>query len=484
MVSVSYSLKGMVEGVLEETQDSLTCGILCNSWPSWAFAARCRSWTIRVIIVKDNKWIPFIYKFFPEVSCLLSTDCEKSIGLGLDVQIWLSKIDPPRRLGLFISDKPKVIVTCRRVRIALPGDWNWHVINVNHGECGGATDGCWSMHVYRRHDTAQLGSIPSLAARDVLSLLDPKVHGISCQAPMALDKKKCQVVRITEGLYHSGGLYPLHAQQPRFVAPCFFSPTGWVRRRLTGKKMCLLKDVPEDVYKEMTSEHVSVVCQDEGLVPVRVILRVLDIIMNDGYKPDHGDAVTPTTSDVPTVQSNILEASEDRNKAAVKADDASVPKYLWDASLVPDLNLGGRKALVQLRALALRWWKCHVRKDFVSWFFQKHRTLQRFRREVWTFDTWNSKFRAHLQSNPEARKDWAAGGDCVGRCCNASWWEWSDGSRPHFWRWCPEYRSQARDGVTPWVRRELPRWLVPQRVERDPQKRIAMRKKLEKVRKL
>jgi hypothetical protein len=50
----------------------------------------------------------------------------------------------------------------------------------------------------------------------------------------------------------------------------------------------LVKDVPEDVYDRMTSEQVADVCMcwDERLVPVRVILRVLNIIVNDGEKPD------------------------------------------------------------------------------------------------------------------------------------------------------------------------------------------------------
>ncbi len=39
-----------------------------------------RSWTIRVIVVKDNTWTPILYKYFPEVSCLLYTVCAKSLG--------------------------------------------------------------------------------------------------------------------------------------------------------------------------------------------------------------------------------------------------------------------------------------------------------------------------------------------------------------------------------------------------------------------
>jgi hypothetical protein len=42
----------------------------------------------------------------------------------------------------------------------------------------------------------------------------------------------------------------------------------------------------------------------------------------------------------------------------------------------------------------------------------------------------------------------------------------------------------ARDGVPPWLVSPLPKWLVPQRAEKDPQLWAAMRKKLDKIQKL
>jgi hypothetical protein len=66
----------------------------------------------------------------------------------------------------------------------------------------------------------------------------------------------------------------------------------------------------------------------------------------------------------------------------------------------------------------------------------------------------------------------------------SSWWEWCEGSRLHFWRWPEDYFKTARDDVQPWLSLPLPKWLVPQRVERDPHLRSAMRNKPDKIRRL
>jgi hypothetical protein len=84
----------------------------------------------------------------------------------------------------------------------------------------------------------------------------------------------------------------------------------------------------------------------------------------------------------------------------------------------------------------------------------------------------------------EARLDWADGRDCVRRYSGSSWWEWNDGSRPHFWRWPKEYKRAVRDGVQPWFRSKVPCWRVPQRGEKDPTIFQAMNSKLERVRRL
>jgi hypothetical protein len=51
--------------------------------------------------------------------------------------------------------------------------------------------------------------------------------------------------------------------------------------------------------------------------------------------------------------------------------------------------------------------------------------------------------------------------DCLSRCANSSWWEWSAGSRSLFWRWPEEYKIPIWDGVKPWIKGPLPEYPSP-----------------------
>jgi hypothetical protein len=141
------------------------------------------------------------------------------------------------------------------------------------------------------------------------------------------------------------------------------------------------------------------------------------------------------------------------NLKATKADDAEAPEYLWDRQLIDlddpfaDLKL---KALSSLRSLCLRWWKWHLLREFLTWFQQTHQSL----------------------TTSSALRDWNAGRECISRAWNSTWWEWSDGSRPFFWRWTPKYRTTIRDGHRLWVCGPFPRWKVPQRSELNPDLRL------------
>ncbi len=156
----------------------------------------------------------------------------------------------------------------------------------------------------------------------------------------------------------------------------------------------------------------------------------------------------------------------------MKADDAEIPEYLWDQVLVPCLDPLRKRALTNFRDLGMRWWKSRIRKEFLTWFFNEHpglkETLQ-VSKESYT--QYIGVIHGFLKRSKEASKNWTAGRDCVSRCCNSTWWEWSAGSRPRFWRWPSEYRSQIRDGVPPWFSSTPPKWQVPQRLEKNPQVR-------------
>ncbi len=150
-----------------------------------------------------------------------------------------------------------------------------------------------------------------------------------------------------------------------------------------------------------------------------------------------------------------------RNLKAAKNDDAPIPEYLWDQAIVPDGNPLKLGALSGLRTFALRWWCRHTTKEFLKWMRNKHSPS--------------------LHSSEYVR-DLNAGRDCITRCCNASWWEWSGGSRPLFWRWPCDYRTKIRDGLPLWTKVNMPKYFVPQRIEKDEAARKVVTSKLSGVR--
>jgi hypothetical protein len=80
-----------------------------------------------------------------------------------------------------------------------------------------------------------------------------------------------------------------------------------------------------------------------------------------------------------------------------------------------------------------------------------------------------------------AVRDLEVGRDCLFRATHATWWGWSLGSTPFFWRWPPSCRELIRDGHPPWFTKEPPQFIQPQRRDPDPEVAKNITAKLENV---
>jgi hypothetical protein len=114
-----------------------------------------------------------------------------------------------------------------------------------------------------------------------------------------------------------------------------------------------------------------------------------------------------------------------------------------------------------IRLFALRWWKKQTIRDFLKWL--------------------NHKYPPAHRCSGECIKEKKAGADCLARYANSSWWEWTAGSRPLFWRWPEKYREIIRDGVKLWIKGPLPEYRVLQRGEKYTSTRNAIKGKLSAV---
>jgi len=285
----------------------------------------------------------------------------------------------------------------------------------------------------------------------------------------------------------------------RFVVPCVLSPTGWVRRKLTGTEMCHVLDIPVEVTNSLTLSEVIAVCK-EPVLHLKIATKVIATAMaytsstrqamvdrdRDSIKRCKVDVSAECSGEVLSSVGLSNDAKLDRKLRAVKSDDATVPEYLWDLVLVLDGDKGKIGRLFHLRHFILRWLKRRFRREFVNWFYGKYHALSKrlLGKSTSSYTEWSKTLRNYLRKSPEAAVDWEAGAECVRRYSGADWWEWTNGSRPHYWRWPQEYQKQIRDGVPPWLKSAIPKWLVPQQVERVVQVWEAMKKKLDKVRRL
>jgi hypothetical protein len=113
------------------------------------------------------------------------------------------------------------------------------------------------------------------------------------------------------------------------------------------------------------------------------------------------------------------EADAVEGAVACRADDAQVDLALW--------AIGGEGAdLEKARGAIWNWLHRRWRRQLVQGVCQWLKTEEAI---------------VGLDQNVMAVRD------CIRRCANSTWWEWSDGSRLLFWQWPENWRNEAHDGA-------------------------------------
>jgi hypothetical protein len=459
--------------------------ILSKTWPSWAFGVSSAGFQLRCVVLLDPAWTVMCLKFLPRDQILLYKDFVKDVHCHWTADVIVSDIDPPVVFNLW--GRVNYIYVGRqgvRHHQSIPSGFNYHFLSTSHVESGGVTDGHWTLRFYLNSNISWYPSnFPSLACRDLSSIINSTVsHGLPCPPPPPLTN--LAVHQLRPNTFHGGGLFPFAHRTSYFVVPSIFTISRWARRHLTAEETLLALDVSDVQIKELSSAERKMLCNDTFFLPGKTTTTILQFLATSidqqtspplpvaccplEDKDSSVDMFSSNLSDLPlslppTVPDNrILHTLK-----SVKADNAEVPVYLWNDRIWPETPAHVQNALDTLRRWRLRLWRVDRKNDFLKWFVSHHGVSPSDDRTRFSFT---------------AIRDLHAGKDCLRRCMGATWWEWSAGSRPHFWRWPVNYQAAIRDGIPIWFKGPVTMWRRPQSQITDPQIQTAVRQKLSQVR--
>ena len=271
------------------------------------------------------------------------------------------------------------------------------------------------------------------------------------------------------------------------MVPSYRSRTGWCTRMLSKEELFSVWDVTPSLTIGLRDTDREELCQ--ATVPLKILGVVLrnarDFIGTISHIGKGGLKCRATSDTMPIDQRNTKCARigphpfegntatskfgpkapdvDNHNLKAARADDADVPKWIWNDRI--DAYLKGRvergaldSALEVIREkLAHQWWVRSLVSSFWRWRMGSSK---------------HALENASLEGRMEA----------IRRAMLSSWWEWDQGSRLHFWRWPEEYLEVARDGLKPKFKNTPPCWVKPQAIPTNIVKLGLMQDKVQKVR--
>jgi len=377
---------------------------------------------------------------------------------------------------------------------------------LKHSELGGVTKSVWALGISASSNVSfdwnRLSCSHGLT-RPLSDVIKDGNPGVRVLAPSKEDEELLRSsVRISALLKES------------WIVPSFKVSSGWVRRPLTDAEIASAYDIPELVAKKVL--QIKVV--DKALpflysAPGKVSQVVSTLVANLwGESEDIPGSQSVVPRPIPAAQGVLLEnpnrlvggiserddASNIANaQRAVREDDARVPVELWDQQVFrrdgPFGHIDYRPAVHgQLMAkvreeLAMKVYGRNLSKSFFMYMRKAHG------------DDWAAQVKYTAPDRKVSRKrkrgrDLAAskqkeiekdllliGLEGVARAVQSSWWDWSKGSTPFFWRWPKDIRKEVRDGVPVFVEGQLPQRKSKQRLRCEQEVKAAMKRKLEKV---
>jgi hypothetical protein len=325
----------------------------------------------------------------------------------------------------------------------------------------------------------------------------------STMTPLGCEQLETELTPI----YHGDGLLPGKCDKCTVVlTPGLFAPKGnWAHRNLNLDEVLTAKDcgrvaaslmgyvILTNVFLRHSTPGKCLVtlatqwgCNGGGNNAFFLIPNTVEILtpptkkskqessiirfepVNDTRDLEDDKNTNGNGSSVLVASDGLLEevSRENRERKAVKSDDAAVPKYLWEEHLtsgsrVKEWNDQVMHDLINvlrwLRKRMLAWWKQKVESSYVTWMKAKYSFIEedakdatvqanlvgkgkewfRYGRDCYAWaddgrDAYRKWWKERLVRTIE---DIVPASDVIARSAKSSWWGWDDGSRSFHWRW-------------------------------------------------
>jgi len=352
-------------------------------------------------------------------------------------------------------------------------------IKIAHAGLGGVSTSAWSVGFPKRLDLHNLSELsPSHGiSRSLRHIIKDGESGKVIPAPVS--SKLDELLHLDEVAVKT------------FDLPCYKACTGWVNRKLTPFEIGLMFDFNELVLKKLLSlinssdkliplilssvpgkltqlmhfaivkfwyiSNVEAMQENQIVIKDKLVDRNIEkastignLILKD---PSLEDAIRCNEADRMFLEKEAEYLISYGQKAA-KSDDATVPIELWDRCVLRhhftwlDYNPVVASALKIIRdKFAMRIYLINLRKSFLGYL-----------RRTYLAEWWKKLSGGTSAEVGQLRKDLAVGVDSLIRCIRSSWWDWTDGSTCHFWRWPSEIRRYIRDGFPVFVEKKLPEY--------------------------
>jgi len=400
---------------------------------------------------------------------------------------------------------------------------SWKIVGkeLRHWDYGGVTNCthnftfCSQSSIIIQNDLNELRH-----SRDAHTILDDKVWCKNKRRrPEPKEVHPLRVLNVGSDkshIYHIGGLLPIcNLLNCSIIAPAIgCSKDVWGIRKLTKREILDSLDVSDTMTSQLMDR--TILFQTKTIPAGLWIVAISAFVRFIGGQHDSLEesvsqkqklCSNSSLVDLGHHHSDLLNSlSEGKiDQGAVKSDDANVDYSMWldyfldgggFSSISVEFRCSIQHSMDTFRCWMLSWWKRKLLREYCNYLEVSFPVWKSFRanylKRLVSLDistgtyAWLSGGLLRYREGWKrriilSRSEWMKGSDSLIRALRSSWWEWSDGSGPFYWRWPIRYQEYIRDGVAFPFLRSPPLHMNPQKGIVDDHRKQIVVDKLSKV---